>query len=104
MYHFGAHREGRVFKIPLQPSTLRCATQAHTLRQEFQAAFAASDLADFDIFLDSDIVSEQQSHHYNLSPPSTSHSLPQNTTNSNPMTLNLTVNTVMAAPVIVMPS
>ena len=95
---------GRVFKIPSQPSTLRRATQARTLRQEFQAAFAASDLADFDIFLDSDIVSEQQSHHYNLSPPQTSHSLPQNTTNSTPATLNSTANTTMAAPVIAMPS
>jgi hypothetical protein len=93
-YHFGVHREGRVFKIPSQFSPNNCDTCAHTLRQEFQAAFAAVDLADFNIFLDSDIVSEQQSHHYNLSPLHTSLS-PVSNTNSTPATPNLTTNTAM---------
>ena len=43
---------------------------SHTSRAEIHAAFATSNLSDFPIFADSDIVTETESHHYNLSPHS----------------------------------
>jgi hypothetical protein len=42
------------------------AMMARNLHQEFCATFTEVDLADFDIFLDSDIIPEHKSHHYNL--------------------------------------
>ncbi|KIM85117.1 hypothetical protein PILCRDRAFT_5484 [Piloderma croceum F 1598] len=109
---FGAHREGLSFKIPSptssqsssHQSTSRSssshsehprATTARTLLQEIRAAFAKVPLSDSDIFLDSDIVPEHKSHHYNL--PSTPISFtPLDTPSTSPPSISLLRTTLSA--------
>ncbi|KIM88123.1 hypothetical protein PILCRDRAFT_3170, partial [Piloderma croceum F 1598] len=73
------------------------ATAARTLLQEIRAAFAEVPLSDSDIFLDSDIVPEHESHHYNL--PSTPPSFtPLDTPSTSPTSTSLLRNTLSATP------